>query len=61
MGSTVGPHLLVVFWIRIRIDFGRLVPDLDPGLKIILQNYKKEKKFHVLKCWIFSFEGLRLL
>jgi hypothetical protein len=25
------------------------------------KNRKKKKKFHVLKCWMFSFEGRRLL
>ncbi len=26
--------------------------------KITYKNKKKVKKFHVLKCWMFSFEGL---
>jgi hypothetical protein len=29
--TTVGLHLLAVFWIRIRLDFGRLDPDPDTG------------------------------
>jgi hypothetical protein len=29
--------------------------------KIIHINRKKLRKFHVLKCWMFSSEGLRLL
>ncbi len=34
-------------------------PDLDqaPGGKIDLLKQEKVKKFHVLKCWMFSFEG----
>jgi hypothetical protein len=27
----------------------------------ITHKYKKVKNFHVLKCWMFSFEGGRLL
>ncbi len=44
---------LAVLWIRISIHFGRLGPDPD------LEEQKwplKEKKFQVLKCWVFSFE-----
>jgi hypothetical protein len=51
-----------VFRIRIRIDFGRLDPDPytregKNGPKIL----KKVTKYHVLKCWMFSFEISRLL
>ncbi len=47
-----------VFRIRIRIDFGQ--PDPDPEGKNFPQKYKKVKKFHVLKCWMFSFESWRI-
>jgi hypothetical protein len=44
-----------VLWIRIRIDFGQLEPDPDPGgLKHEPQQKKKVKKFHDLKYWMFS-------
>jgi hypothetical protein len=33
----------------------------DPRAKIALKNRKKVNKFHVLKCWMFSFEDRRLL
>jgi hypothetical protein len=38
-------------WIRIRIQKGKN----DHKKK------KKVKKFHVLNCWMFSFEGWRLV
>jgi hypothetical protein len=41
----------VVF--RIRIDFGQL----DPGGQKIPTKIEKIEKFHVLKWWMFSFEG----
>jgi hypothetical protein len=56
-------------YIRIRIDFGRLDLDADPHgdsgsgsesrtRKIETNNkIQKEKKYHVLKLCIFSFEG----
>jgi hypothetical protein len=42
------------------------VLDPDSGFgyrkeKMTHKNRKKVKKFHVLKCWMFSFEGGRLL
>jgi hypothetical protein len=41
---------------------GRLNPDRDPGGQKWPTNIeKKVKKFHVLKCWMFSFEGWSLL
>ncbi len=43
-------------WIRIRTHFGWR--DSDPGRQ---KSAIKAKKFHVLKCWAFSFEGWRLL
>jgi hypothetical protein len=42
----------------IHVDSG--LPDLDPGgqkLPTKKKKLKKEKKFHVLKCWMFSFES----
>jgi hypothetical protein len=42
-------------WIRIRIRN----PDTNPEsrrAKIDPKNRKNDKKFHVLKCWMFSFE-----
>jgi hypothetical protein len=57
-----------VLGIRIRIDFGRLDPDphrecgIGSGTKVgkndpqKQEKGKKMKKFHVLKCWMFSFE-----
>jgi hypothetical protein len=60
-------------WIRIRIrfrmdphEFELLDPDLDHHskyesgsrrAKMAHKNRKKVKNFHVLKCWMFSFEG----
>jgi hypothetical protein len=35
-------------WIRIRN------PDPDPGAQKVTHKNKKGKKFHVLKCWMFS-------
>jgi hypothetical protein len=47
--------------LSIRINFGQLDPDLDPNSDPLGQKdprkYKKEKKFFVSKCWMFSFEG----
>jgi hypothetical protein len=39
-------------------------PDSESGsksrrAKITQKNRKKVKKFHVLKCWMFSFDGLK--
>jgi len=42
-------------WIRIRIR------NPDPGGQKWLTKVEKIKKFHVLKCWISSFDGWRLL
>jgi hypothetical protein len=42
-------------WIRIRIR------NWEPEAKNDPQKKKKIKKFHVLKCWMFSIEGRRLL
>jgi hypothetical protein len=36
-------------WIRIRN------PDPDPGVQKLPTKVEKIKKFHVLKCWLFSF------
>jgi hypothetical protein len=47
-----------VFRIRIRIDFGRLEPDPDPGGQKLPTKIEKN---YVLKCWMFSLEGRRLL
>ncbi len=40
-------------WIRIRN------PDPDPGGQKWHTKLEKIRKFHVLKCWMFSFEGWR--
>jgi hypothetical protein len=40
-------------WIRIRIHN----PDPDPGGQKDPQKFKKVYKFHMLKYWMFSFEG----
>jgi hypothetical protein len=45
----------------IRINFGRLDPDPDPGGQQMTHKKKKVQKFDVLKCWMFSFKGWRLL
>jgi hypothetical protein len=36
-------------------------PDPDPGGQKRPTKIEKIQKFHVLKCWMFSFEGGRLL
>ncbi len=42
-------------WIRINLScWFRIQEGKNPG-------GKKVEKFHVLNCWMFSFEGLRLL
>jgi hypothetical protein len=51
-----------LLWIRIRSDFARLDPDPDP----YWQNWPTRKKIRVYKCivykcWMFAFEGWRLL
>ncbi len=46
------PALTLFSWIRFRIRIGNVDPD---------PKKKKVKKFHVMKCWMFSFEGWRLL
>jgi hypothetical protein len=45
--------------IQIRIDFGRLDPDLDlEGQRRLIKIEKScRKKFSVFKRWMFSFEG----
>ena len=41
---------------------GSLDPDLDPeGQKLPLKIERKDNKFHFLLCWVFFFEGRRLL
>jgi hypothetical protein len=45
----IGPSVL---WIRIRIDFGRQIR--IQKVKNDPQKFKGAKKFHVLKCWMFS-------
>ncbi len=54
------------YWIRVRIPIGSgsgslLDPDPDPGGQKWPKKVTKIKKFHVLKCWTFSFESWRLL
>jgi hypothetical protein len=46
-----------VQWIPIDFDFVRLDP--DPGEKQGPTKQEKKNKFHVFKCWMFSFEGLK--
>jgi hypothetical protein len=41
----------------IRIDFGRLDSDPDPGRQ---NDPQKREEIYTLKSWMFSFEGLRL-
>jgi hypothetical protein len=64
-------HLTAGFGIRIRMDphqFELLDPDPDPHsncgsgsgsrrAKMTHKNRKKVQNFHVLRCWMFSFEG----
>jgi hypothetical protein len=51
----------IILLIRIRIHILNADPDPDPGGQNDLQIWKKVKNFHVLKCWMFSIEGWRLL
>jgi hypothetical protein len=44
---------------RIRIQSGQWIR-IQEG-KNDQQKIEKNKEFHVLKCWMFSFEGWRLL
>jgi hypothetical protein len=44
-----GSAQILVVWVRIQEG------NNDP------QKLRKEEKFHVLKCWMFSFEGLNVL
>ncbi len=49
-------------WIRIRMDAQFALADSDSGGQKWLNTKQKEvKKCIVLKCWMFSFEGCRLL
>ena len=45
--NSLNRYIVVVFRIRIRMQVG----------KMAYKNREKIKKFHVLKCWMFSFEG----
>jgi hypothetical protein len=49
---TSGRRFITLMSIRIRIDFGLL--DSVPGPTKVKYIRKKVKKFHVLKCWMFS-------
>jgi hypothetical protein len=54
-----------VLWIRIQRDAGSgsryaIWIRIQEG-KNYPQKYKRALKFHFLKCWMFSFEGCRLL
>jgi hypothetical protein len=46
-------------WIRVQSGQRILIlnPDPDPGGQKLPKKIEKVKKFHVLKCWMFSFEG----
>jgi hypothetical protein len=44
-------------WIRIRIQSGQWIRIRIQEGKNDPQKLKKIKKFHVLKCWMFSFES----
>jgi hypothetical protein len=49
-----------VFRIRIHIDFCRLDPYPDPGgQKKTTKKIEEVKKFHVVKSWMFSFQGVK--
>ncbi len=41
--------------------FELMDPDPDPGGQKWPKKLKKGQNFHLLKCWMFSFEGWRLL
>jgi hypothetical protein len=45
-------YSLSVLWIRIG-PYSMVSPDPDPGG----QKIETVNKFHLLKCWMFSFEG----
>jgi len=47
MFHKLGEHRKPVFWVRIRINFGRLDPDLDPEEKTTQK--KKRENNNVLK------------
>jgi hypothetical protein len=54
-------HFVFAVWVLFRIGFGirnRIRTQKD---KNDPQKWEKNKKFHVLKCWMFFFEGWRLL
>ncbi len=46
-------------WIRIRIHIQ--IADPDPGMQKWQKKLKKGQNFHLSECWMFSFEGWRLL
>ncbi len=46
-------------WIRIRIQIAD--PDPDPGGGKNYPKNRTKENFHLLKCWMFTFEGWRLL
>jgi hypothetical protein len=48
-----GSEIILGGWIRIRIQ-------QDSRAKMTQKYKKKLKKFHVLKCWMFYFEGIDL-
>jgi hypothetical protein len=52
-------HQIYTDWNRIRIGLGHWIR-IQEGKNNDPQKLKKVKKFHVLKCWMFSFEGRRL-
>ncbi len=52
--QNIQKRFKAVFRIRIHIGSG------SRREKMSLKN-RRVKKFHVLKCWVFSFEGYRIL
>ncbi len=58
-----GSNWKVVFWIRQKSFWINLSCRIRIRIQqdIFLTKIEKVKKFHVLKCWMFSFEGWRLL
>ncbi len=52
-------YMLPVLWIRIRLDFGRLDPNLDPGGQKWAKKLKKakmNKKIKVKQCHVLTLE-----
>jgi hypothetical protein len=54
-------RIRIRIWIRINlscwIQIRNLTADPDPGGQKLPTKIEKVQNFHVLKCWMFSFEG----